>query len=311
MLITVVIPVYRDGVRARSAAEAILKQDLPSGSSVEVILVNDGSGDDTSSQLAELDDPRIRIVEMPVNVGRSAARNAGARIAGGDFIVFLDCDCLPKNDSFIRGHYDHLSTGAVASTGNVLGADDDFWSRYQRNSSIRRRQQHSLGFEFSGSSQNLAVSSEAFNATGGFDSRYKKYGFEDRDLLIRLASMGRVAWAEKAEVVHLDPLSMRGVSRKMLEAGGSSSLLFSADHPAAYKALGYAQLDARFHPRTAWLAPLATALLPLLSSLVELVIRIPVPFVIKAGLVTGVSGISYWIGTVEASQHSERPLARN
>ncbi len=48
-IISVVIPVYRDGARAVAAAQALLGQRLREGISLQVILVDDGSGDDTGA----------------------------------------------------------------------------------------------------------------------------------------------------------------------------------------------------------------------------------------------------------------------
>lgn len=302
-MLSVVIPTYRDGARARAAAEAMLAQALPDGVAHEVIVVDDGSDDDTPDHLARSTDPRLRVVRLPVNVGRSAARNAGAADARGDGIVFMDCDCLPTSDGFLAAHLTALAEGAVASTGDVTGADGGFWERYQRDASARRARQHAAGVRYSGSSQNLAVDRAAFERIGGFDTGYTRYGFEDRDLLLRLAAVGPIAWTPRAEVRHLDLLDMAQVSRKMREAGEHSSTRFASGHPQAYVALGYARLDAR---RNAWLRVVAHALAPALPCVARTVDRLlplqAVPHAFKAALVRALTGLSYSVGTLHAAE---------
>jgi glycosyltransferase involved in cell wall biosynthesis len=257
-VVSVVIPVYRDAERARGAVAAILGQALPAGTSLEIVVVDDGSGDGTAEQLARLDEPRMRLRALPHNVGRSAARNAGAMAAQGAALVFMDCDCLPVGDHFIAAHLRALQD-AVASTGRVTGDGTGFWDRYQREASMRRERQHATGVTYAGSSQNLAVRATAFAAIGGFDTGYRRYGFEDRDLLLRLGKQGRIAWAADAEVRHMDALTLKEVSQKMM-AGEHSSARFAHDHPEAYRALGYAALDARLH---GWLRPAGLVAAPI------------------------------------------------
>lgn len=246
-VVSVVIPVYRDGKRAVAAAEAMLAQDFPADSRVEVILVDDGSDDDTEIVLAELAD-RVRIIRLDSNRGRSFARNTGAAACSGEAIIFMDCDCVPVGTRFLESHVSVLASGAVASAGRVTGCGTGFWSRYQADASARRERQHATGSTFSGSSQNIAVRKQAFKGVSGFDPNYRAYGFEDRDLLIRLAALGPVSWNPEAEVRHLDSLGMSEVARKMREVGRFSSRIFSTAHPAAYRSLGYSTLDARLHP---------------------------------------------------------------
>jgi glycosyltransferase involved in cell wall biosynthesis len=77
--------------RAISSVMAQTFQDF------ELIVVDDGSGDDTQRYLNQLDDARIRVLRHEAAKGAAAARNAGIKIASGKYISFLDDDdeCLP------------------------------------------------------------------------------------------------------------------------------------------------------------------------------------------------------------------------
>jgi GT2 family glycosyltransferase len=305
-LISVVVPVYRDGLRALAAAQALTAQALSDGVNLEILLVDDGSDDDTLQLLSQPLDPRVRTIHLPRNMGRSAARNAGAGEAIGETLVFMDCDCLPADAHLLATHFDALRAGAVASAGHVTGSGDGFWDRYQREASLRRERQHARGCQGAGSSQNLAVSKAAFVQAGGFDAAYLHYGFEDRDLLLRLAALGRVAWSAQAVVQHLDALHLGEVAHKMAEAGEHTAGLFATRHSQAYRELGYAAIDVRTRP---WLRPLGRLLGPHVQTLAErldplLAQRMPYP--VARTVAKLMTALSFLYGTArsEASKES-------
>lgn len=86
-LVSVVIPTYNRRYIVGSAIQSALDQSYPS---VEVIVVDDGSIDDTESLVRSFDS-RVRYLRQD-NAGVSAARNLGLRSARGEFIALLDSD---------------------------------------------------------------------------------------------------------------------------------------------------------------------------------------------------------------------------
>lgn len=296
--VSVVVPVYRDGLRAIAAVNGLLEQALPTGVNIEIIVVDDGSGDDTAQMLSALRHDSLTVLSLPRNGGRSAARNAGAARASGEKVLFMDCDCIPANQDLISAHLRAWKTGTVASLGAVVGRDDGFWSRYQRGASARRARAHANGICYSGSSQNLMVSRALFLENGGFDEAYRTYGFEDRDLQIRLSGDGNIVWASDAIVQHMDDLDLATVSRKMVEAGGPAAVLFSDRHPVPYKALGYAALDVRLRP---WLGPVARIFRRRIDRISNAADRTLenrlVPYWIKSAIVRLVTALSYMVGS--------------
>jgi glycosyltransferase involved in cell wall biosynthesis len=86
-LVSVIIPCYRQSRYLQTALESVLNQTY---SSIEAILVNDGSDDNTSA-IAAAYEGRIRYIYQE-NAGVSTARNAGIRAAQGDYLLFLDAD---------------------------------------------------------------------------------------------------------------------------------------------------------------------------------------------------------------------------
>ncbi len=87
--VSVVIPTYN---RARLVARAIRSALAQTFDDFEVIVVDDGSTDDTERVVAGFDDPRVRYVPHSANGGEAAARNTGVAAARGIYIAFLDSD---------------------------------------------------------------------------------------------------------------------------------------------------------------------------------------------------------------------------
>ncbi|GJG87444.1 hypothetical protein tb265_26250 [Gemmatimonadetes bacterium T265] len=89
--VSVVIPTYRRAEYLQAALDSVFGQTRPPR---EVIVVDDGSPDDTAARLAPLAQAgRIRYVRQ-ANAGMSAARNAGAALATSKYLLFLDDDDL-------------------------------------------------------------------------------------------------------------------------------------------------------------------------------------------------------------------------
>ena len=90
-LISVVIPTYKRGYIIARAIQSILGQ---THQDFEILVVDDGSKDDTESVVASLSkkEPRIRYFCHDTNRGAQAARNTGAKAAQGKWIAFLDSD---------------------------------------------------------------------------------------------------------------------------------------------------------------------------------------------------------------------------
>jgi glycosyltransferase involved in cell wall biosynthesis len=89
--ISVVIPAYNAADYIEAAVASATAQSL---ASIEVIVVDDRSTDDTRERVArmEADDPRISLLALPRNGGPSVARNAGISAARGEWIALLDAD---------------------------------------------------------------------------------------------------------------------------------------------------------------------------------------------------------------------------
>lgn len=90
MRVSVIIPCYNG---ARTLADAVSSVLAQSHAELEVILIDDGSADDTLNIMRSfLSDPRVTVVHSEVNRGVAYSRNLGVRKAKYDWIALLDCD---------------------------------------------------------------------------------------------------------------------------------------------------------------------------------------------------------------------------
>lgn len=88
--VSVIIPTYNRAHLVHEAVDSVLTQTFRD---LEVIIVDDGSTDDTSAVLAMYTDPRVRVIYQE-NQGKGAARNTGIRAACSEYVAFLDSDDL-------------------------------------------------------------------------------------------------------------------------------------------------------------------------------------------------------------------------
>lgn len=96
-LVSVIVPAYDDGRWIGEALESILRQTRRAD---EVIVVDDGSTDDTAAVVARYGPP-VRY-ERQTHAGAGAARNRGVEMAQGDYLAFLDADDLWMDDKLER-----------------------------------------------------------------------------------------------------------------------------------------------------------------------------------------------------------------
>jgi glycosyltransferase involved in cell wall biosynthesis len=104
-LFSVVIPVHNRAPYLPDALRSALDQKFPD---FEVLVVDDGSTDGGPEAAEALGDPRLRVERLP-HAGAPAARNAGIRLARGEYLVWLDSD-------------DALEPGALAAYAKTLAA---------------------------------------------------------------------------------------------------------------------------------------------------------------------------------------------
>jgi glycosyltransferase involved in cell wall biosynthesis len=191
--ISVVIPTHNRSALLKLTLQTVLWQrevDL------EVIVVDDGSSDDTALTVANIDDPRVRLLQHTSARGVSTARNHGIEEAQGEWIAFLDDDDLWAPHKLARQLEAAGSTATWVYTGEV-----EMNSRQQVIAGappqppgvvLRRLPKASL---IPGGCSGVIATREVITAAGSFDPRF--VNLADWDLWIRLARTGRLAWVSE------------------------------------------------------------------------------------------------------------------
>ena len=107
-LFSVVIPAYKAAAFIKLTLQSVYNQ---TEQDFEIIVVNDGSPDDTEEILKTETDPRLRVITQP-NGGECNARNRGVREAHGTYVAFLDCDdaWLPNHLELARSFFEQHPT---------------------------------------------------------------------------------------------------------------------------------------------------------------------------------------------------------
>jgi glycosyltransferase involved in cell wall biosynthesis len=190
--VSAVIPVFNGKLNLAEAVSSVAAQTVRP---CELIVVDDGSSDDSTSVIDErLFEFPVRIVRQP-NGGQSSARNRGARLAHGDLVALLDQDdrWYPHHlERLIEPFIDRPELGFTYSNIDEIDGDGKVvcLGRLQWSGAAHPKQSLSellAGDMFILPSASL-IRREAFLAIGGFDEQFS--GYEDDDLFIRLFRAG-------------------------------------------------------------------------------------------------------------------------
>lgn len=185
-LVSVVMPMFNRAGIVGEAIASVLAQTYPN---FELIVVDDGSSDDSVATVRGFDDPRIRLIELGENQGVTVARNTALRAAQGEIIAYLDSDNT-WDDRFLAAHVgallelpdaDMIYSGVLLYSGH---ATEPYAIRYGH---LHRALLENKNYI----DNNIIVHRRAFlDRLGGFDENLRRY--VDWDLILRATELGRV-----------------------------------------------------------------------------------------------------------------------
>jgi glycosyltransferase involved in cell wall biosynthesis len=288
MKVSVVIPAYNAESTIAQAVEHSLSQAREL-LEVEVIVVDDGSKDDTAKMAQSAGATVIR----QENAGPAAARNRGWESATGQVICFTDADCVPSA-GWIENLLDGFSkeqVGAVAGSYEI--ANGNSWLARWVHREIMERHRRMPPFIRAFGSYNVGIPRYVLRATGGFDPAYRRASGEDNDLSYRIIKEGwRIAFRPQAWVAHYHPEKVWKYLLEQYRHGLWRAKLYQ-DHPDMIRGDDYTRLRDRVEP---------ILVLGILIFAVLLVFGIDVsnwPLLVLLGAYTAIQlswPISWWLG---------------
>ncbi|MFC3714964.1 glycosyltransferase [Luteimonas soli] len=211
-LASIVIPVYGQLEHTLCCLRALAGH--PPLAPFEVIVVDDGSADDSADVLPAIDG--LRYHRRAENGGFIAACNDGAAMARGDYLVFLNNDTVPQPgwlDALLQTFAEHPGAGLVGAqllypdgrlqeAGGVVFDDGSGWNYGRNQSSADPRYGYLREVDYA-SGAAIAIPRTLFGQVGGFDARYAPAYYEDTDLAFAVRAAGkRVLYQPAARVVH-------------------------------------------------------------------------------------------------------------
>jgi glycosyltransferase involved in cell wall biosynthesis len=219
---SIVIPTFNRQARLNQCLTAIAALEYPRDR-FEVIVVDDGSPQPAEEIVGRFRDHLdIRYLRRP-HEGPAAARNAGARIARGDYLAFTDDDCAPS-PGWLRAFAEALRGGTdCALGGRTLNAlPENTFSQASQHLILYLYEYfnvdpHSAKFF---ASNNFAVLRTRFLAVGGFDPSFARAAAEDRELCDRwVGGRGQLVYVADAVVYHAHRLGFATFLRQHFSYG--------------------------------------------------------------------------------------------
>lgn len=231
MFFSIIIPTYNRQPILEKCIQAlenqiITDQELVTG--YEIIIVDDGSTDNTVSWLKKQSFPHVKLYEQ-VHQGPAIARNLGVEKSQGEIIVFIDSDLVVR-ENFIQAHACCLSKSSpnVFTYGRVINT-----SNFENPTAEPYKiTDFSAAYFATG---NVAIHRRWLDQAGLFDTQFQLYGWEDLELGVRLKKLGlKLIKCPEAIGYHWHPPFTLEQLPKLIEQEierGKMGIIFYEKHP--------------------------------------------------------------------------------
>lgn len=233
--VSVVIPTYNRSSRLQRVLKGLAAQSLDP-SSFEVVVVSDGSTDDTDEVVAAIETPYALSYEAQANAGPAAARNRAVALASGQLVVFIDDDVLPAPtmvERHLRAHQDQpgglVVIGPMLNPSGYAASPYVRWEQamlYKQYEAMRRGELTPTYRQFY--TGNASLARQLLLDAGGFDENYRRA--EDVELAYRLHQLGaRFVFEDLARGFHYAERPFSSWIRNAWEYG-RNEVIFSREH---------------------------------------------------------------------------------
>lgn len=236
--ISVLLPVFNDERFVGRAVQSILDQTF---ADFELLVVNDGSTDNTAEVLTAFRDPRLRIIHQR-NAGISAGLNRMIAESCGDFLARMDSDdtCSPHRFAAQVAFLDeHPGVGLVGSACTIIDEDGSHLRDFPvplTDSAVRRAMVWGNPMVHS----SIMMRRSIVTRVGPYDGRLGKMGIEDYDLWLRVLTVSEIANLSEPLVTRVHRL-------------GSTCRVAKSRHYAALTRVQFRAIARRIAPATAML----------------------------------------------------------
>ncbi|MEH1806175.1 glycosyltransferase family 2 protein [Nostoc sp.] len=184
--VSIVIPAYNSLKFLPETMESVFKQTFKD---FEVLVVNDGSSDDTEHWVSQIADPRFKLITQE-NQGLSGARNTGIAHASGEYIAFLDADDLwepTKLEKQVLCLEENSEIGLVYTWVALIDENGNFTGRVFKNYAENDVWHKLIEHNIVESGSVAMVRRQCFDTCGVFDRNLRSF-VEDWDMWLRIAS---------------------------------------------------------------------------------------------------------------------------
>ena len=211
---SLVIPVFNQFEHTLRCLRALAEH--PPAMAIEVIVVDDGSSDETEAMLPRVQG--LRYHRRAANGGFIAACNDGARLARGEMLVFLNNDTVPQPgwlEALLGTFSQHANVGLAGAklvypngllqeAGGWVFSDGSAANRGRFESPEDPRFNYVLDVDYC-SGAAIALPRRLFETLGGFGDEFRPAYYEDTDLAFKVRAAGqRVLYQPQSVVVHME-----------------------------------------------------------------------------------------------------------
>ena len=204
MYYSLVVPCYND----QDALELLLKSYNPPCDNFEMIVVDDGSTDNTAEMVKSYP---VRYVRMEKNSGPAAARNRGVREAKGDVIIFCDSDIALGKDALpaIKKYFEKENATSLLACGFLPPYNEGFFPLFKHYLELSWLKNNPVENTEHFSARLGAITKDLFLEAGGFDETIHSASVEDFEFGHRLAKLTKTRICYDIMYAHRHPTFLR------------------------------------------------------------------------------------------------------